>query len=106
MSTREAAVMAAKLIREHKLLAADKVRPAQIESYVELFGDRDPLAHPALAGRTLAEWEQFVAGTLTLPKEERAARKVHYAHLSPKSHIWLRGIAATALAIYIAQEEL
>lgn len=93
------AQIVAEYVKEHALIKNDTVRVKQAESYLELFGDEDPMEHPALAGLTA---EQLAAicqsGAATIPLEDRKKRAESYMHLTP-SHQWLKGIAATALAL-------
>jgi hypothetical protein len=82
----------------------DTVRTKQAEKYLEMFGDQDPLEHPVLAG---LDADKLLAicqnGATVLPIEERKARAEHYQDLPP-SHQWLKGIAATAIAMRALDE--
>lgn len=92
-----------KFVTENKVIKGDTVRTKQATSYLEMFGEEDPFEHPTLAG---LDAEKLVAicqsGAATLPLDERKARAEHYSSLPP-SHQWLKGIAATALAIKAMQ---
>jgi hypothetical protein len=92
-------------VTEKKVIKGDTVRTKQAQSYLEMFGEQDPFEHPTLAGLTPEQLANICqSGAATLPLEDRKLRAESYAMLPP-SHQWLKGIAASALAIKYLQSE-
>jgi hypothetical protein len=83
----------------------DVVRVAQAQSYIDLYGVDGA---GMLATMGLTEEEAVVAckvGIASFAKSRRDAIHAQMANL-PKSHIWLKGAAATALCLmYLRAQE-
>jgi hypothetical protein len=101
------------LRRSQALVVRDSISRPQMESYVAFLGDQ-PLQHPLMAG-VLGEydrvmWERIARdGKSALGEKSGEVDRAYIAmweewqetqpNRPPRSHIWLKGVVAAALAI-------